>query len=113
MDSKKKIKYMEIPVSGPMALFANQCGTKMYRSNKGCSIIVSNNENGRWHLSIAHLLRYPKWDEIKDARYKFIPDNIHVVMALPPKKFYINTHKNAFHLWQTKEKHLIETIENG
>lgn len=61
-----------------------------------------------WHLSISHRRskppfppgRYPRWDEIRDARYRFVPDEITMAMLLPPKAEYINVHETTFHLWE-------------
>ena len=68
-----------------------------------CYIIVSI-DDGKWHLSISHPNRYPTWDEIKKARYKFMPKDITAAMFLPPEKEYINVHPNCFHLWQIIDK---------
>jgi hypothetical protein len=55
-------------------------------------------DRARWHLSISHKSRYPTWDEIRDARYKFLPLNITIAMILPPPSEYVNVHPNCFHL---------------
>jgi hypothetical protein len=55
-------------------------------------------EAGKWHLSISTPYRYPTWDEIKAARYDFMPDQITVGMILPPKTEYVNVHNYCFHL---------------
>jgi len=107
------ITYKRIPVEGPMLEVSTFCGTKAYLSSHNCTIIVSSNEEGRWHLSIAHPLRYPDWEEIKDARYRFVPNDIHMVMPLPPKEHYVNVHPNAFHLWELQEIGLRGIIEQG
>jgi hypothetical protein len=52
----------------------------------------------RWHLSISCKSRYPTWDEIHDARYALLPNDITVAMILPPKEEYVNLHPNCFHL---------------
>lgn len=65
-------------------------------------------DSPRWHLSISHRTnthppqpgRYPTWDEIKDARYRFMPGNITVAMYLPPEDEYVNVHETTFHLWE-------------
>lgn len=57
-------------------------------------------ETGRFHLSISHPYRYPKWDEIKDARYSLLPDNITMAMLLPTISEYVNFHQNCFHLYE-------------
>lgn len=63
-----------------------------------------------WHLSISHRTnearprpgRYPEWDEIAEARYQFIPDEVTVAMLLPPRSEYVNLHETCFHLWEIK-----------
>lgn len=60
-------------------------------------------EHGRWHLSIAHPKRYPTWDEIRDARYLFVPNDVFMMMHLPPKKEYVNVHPNCFQLHEACE----------
>lgn len=61
-------------------------------------------ENGKWHLSISHPNRYPQWDEIKEARYRFVPDRAMMVMILPPRSEYVNIHPNCFHLHEIDER---------
>lgn len=66
-----------------------------------------------WHLSISHRVlapdgtsvpgRYPTWDEIRDARYSFCPDNVTMAMMLPPKGNYVNVHPTTFQLFQLQE----------
>lgn len=64
-----------------------------------------------WHLSISHRTnsknpeagRYPSWDEITEARYRFIPNEVTMVMYLPPREQYISHHDTTFHLWEEKK----------
>lgn len=56
-------------------------------------------DNDLLHLSISHKKRYPTWDEIKFARYRFLPENATYAMFFPPKKNYVNVHNNTFHLF--------------
>ena len=69
------------------------------------------NGDFKWHLSISHrsskLLtpeghplpgRIPTWDEIKTARYKFVPDQVYMAMILPPMSEYVNVHPTTMHL---------------
>lgn len=67
-----------------------------------CHVIFAK-EAGMWHLSISHPTRYPTYDEIKEARYKFIPNEITMAMIFPPKEQFVNTHPNCFHLWEIKD----------
>ena len=76
-----------------------------------CSVILTR-DAGRWHLSIAHPRRYPTWDEIHEARYTLLPsEEIFMAMITPPKRFYVNLHPNCFHLWEMKDKELIEIVK--
>lgn len=54
----------------------------------------------KWHLSISRKDRYPTWDEIKDARYAFLPGIKYMAQILPPENEYVNIHNNCFHLWE-------------
>jgi hypothetical protein len=78
-----------------------------------CSVILTH--DGRpfgWHLSIAHPHRYPKWDEIAEARYRCMKPEITVAMLLPPMEEYINVHKNCFQLHEIPdEANLISMYE--
>ena len=67
-----------------------------------CKILITK-DMGRWHMSISHPSRYPSWDEIRDARYKYLPENIFIIMVLPPKGNYVNVHPYCFHLWETRD----------
>lgn len=59
-----------------------------------------------WHLSISFRnhrgepSRYPSWDEIADARYTLLPDDLTFAMLLPPAGEYVNAHPTTFHLHQ-------------
>jgi len=67
-------------------------------------------DRGRWlwHLSISHRtnthpptpVRYPTWDEIREARYRFVPDEVTMALLLPPAAAYVNVHETTFHLWE-------------
>ena len=65
---------------------------------KGKNIVV-NNEEGKWHLSASanHTLGYY---EIKELRYKFMPNDMEVAQIFPPREEFVNLHENCFHLWE-------------
>jgi hypothetical protein len=91
---------------------------RAFVSQYGCSVIVGQEplkaapqgmwlppgERLLWHLSIAHPDRYPTWDEIADARYGLIPDDVTMAMLLPPRGEYVNEHPHCFHLWQVEDR---------
>lgn len=60
-------------------------------------------EGGRWHLSMSHRSRYPSWDEMADARYRFIPNRAQMAMLAPPREEFVNVHDTTLHLWEVSE----------
>ena len=70
--------------------------------------VIAANEPAGWHLSISFTdhkgkpSRYPRWDEITDARYRFaaslVPLDVEMVMHLPPPGEYVAVHDSTFHL---------------
>jgi hypothetical protein len=44
------------------------------------------------------LSRYPRWDEIADARYTLLPDDLDMCMRLPPPDQYVALHATTFQL---------------
>ncbi len=66
--------------------------------------------DGRWHLSLSHNMmvrapgapntpgRFPTWDEIKEARYKFTPPDVNMALMFPPVDLYYNRHETCLHL---------------
>ena len=66
-------------------------------------VIVGREPIGRdgameWHLSISAVMRYPTWDEIAEARERYLPDLLTFGMILPPRDEYVNLHETTFHL---------------
>jgi hypothetical protein len=68
-----------------------------------CNIIVSI-DAGEWHLSISTPDASPSYKEIKEARYKFLPNDITVAQLFPPKEEFVNLHPYCHHLWQVETK---------
>lgn len=92
------MRYIEIPsplqVPWARAFIAGEC------------IVLIAKEAGKWHLSISCEDRYPTWDEIKQARYDLLPDNVTMAMLLPPRSKYVNIHPNCFHLYEIKKREI-------
>lgn len=63
--------------------------------------IIITIEDGHWHLSAAckHTIGYY---ELKELRYKFMPNAMQVAPIFPPREEFINVHENCFHLYQIK-----------
>ncbi len=86
-------------------------GARAFYTSSNCSVMVASEPSGpkgemRWHMSIAHRNRYPHWDEIREARYQLIPNDVTMCMVLPPVSEYVNVHSNCFHLFQLQEEEL-------
>jgi hypothetical protein len=75
-----------------------------------CQVIVSK-DAGMWHLSISRKDRLPNYDEIKYARYAYLPEDIVVAQLFPPKHEFINLHSFCLHLWELKPGELPEVAE--
>lgn len=78
-------------------------GTKMYRSvvPVGLKCIVGKEPEG-WHISVSGAGRYPTWDELSDARYRFVPNRARMVMHLPPREEFVNFHSTTLHLFEAR-----------
>lgn len=65
---------------------------------KGKDVLVTI-DDGKWHLSVScnHFLGYV---EMKELRYKFLPNDMMVGQMFPPREEFVNVHKNCFHLWE-------------
>lgn len=64
-----------------------------------CSVIVTK-EFGEFHMSISHPTRLPKWDEVAEARYRILPDDVTMAMLLPPRAEYLNVNEHCLQLVQ-------------
>lgn len=73
-------------------------GTYQY---KGMTLIIAI-EAGKWHLSVS--AKFPLgYQQLKDVRYKFLPNDIQVAQIFPPREEFVNVHQNCWHLWEIKE----------
>jgi hypothetical protein len=66
----------------------------------GRCIVIVTNDNGKWHLSISCKDCQPSYKEIKEARYKYLPNDIYVAQIFPPQEEFVNVHTYCHHLWQ-------------
>lgn len=70
----------------------------VFRMGRCCIIITI--DNGMWHLSISTPECSPSYKEIKEARYRYLPDNIYMAQIFPPTKEFVNLHPHCHHLYQ-------------
>lgn len=108
MTSEELRKYRkELPVQFPIQLKEDTRSDEygVYSTGlfqyKGKNIVI-NNEDGLWHLSVAakHPLGY---FEIKEIRYKFMPNDMQVAQIFPPREQFVNVHHNCYHLFELND----------
>lgn len=57
-------------------------------------------EGTKWlHVSVSNEKHFPTWEEIRFVKDTFIGKDKCAVMILPEQEFYVNLHKNCFHLY--------------
>ncbi|WP_278752555.1 DUF7694 domain-containing protein [Alistipes putredinis] len=67
-------------------------------SYKGMFVIIAI-EDGKWHLSVS--AKQPLgYYQLKEIRYEFLPNDIHMAQIFPPREEFVNVHQNCFHLWE-------------
>lgn len=103
--------WRRIEVPAPLAKAVPTLRAYQREVDDGHLSVFAGPEPDGWHLSISHrrnnLLpgRYPTWDEIRQARYAFVPHDITMALLLPPESEYVNIHETTFHLWQIAGDH--------
>jgi len=106
--TRQRSPWMEVKEHTDIEVFL---GAKVFhrRVADGTLFAIVAEEPEGWHLSISfrnhrrELTRYPHWDEIADARYKLLPDDITMAMLLPPPEEYVAVHDTTFHLHELRE----------
>lgn len=64
-----------------------------------CTVLITK-DNGKWHLSISKPNASPSYNEIKEARYRFLPDDVYMAQIFPPKGEFVNIHPYCHHLYE-------------
>lgn len=65
---------------------------------KGMYVFVTK-DNDKWHLSVS--AKYPLgYNQIKDVRYRFLPNAMEVAQIFPPREQFVNVHPNCYHLFE-------------
>lgn len=66
----------------------------------GRCAITASIEDGLWHLTVSCPDCSPSYNEIREARYKFIPNDVTMAELYPPKEEIANMHPFCHHLWE-------------
>ena len=84
----------------------------------GCNLVITK-DAGLHHLSISRRDRLPNYNELKSARYQFLPDVPYMIQIFPPTEDFVNVHQFCLHLWEPapgfsySELELAHHLENG
>ena len=57
-------------------------------------------EGGDYHLCISCADRLPTYEELKEARYKYCPNDCYMAQIFPPKEEFVNVNPYCLHLWE-------------
>lgn len=100
MTKEELLKYKEFVPNGFPISTREKTGTDKYGiystgvfKYKGMYLIIAI-ENGRWHLSVS--AKFPLgYHQLKEIRYKFLPNDIQVAQIFPPREEFVNVHHNC------------------
>ena len=83
-------------------------GAKGFRHAGKGLVAIRAQEMGRWHMSVSHADRVPTWGEIGFARDSLLPPDVWLMIAHPPRKYWLNYDRRVLHLWEFRDPELIE-----
>jgi hypothetical protein len=72
---------------------------------------IRSRELGRWHLSVSHRDRIPTWGELGYARDTLLPADVWLMIAHPPRAYWLNYDSRVLHLWEFDDHVLIEQFK--
>lgn len=67
--------------------------------------------DGRWHISVAHRMRLPSWEELSIAHVRLCPQDTDFIMAFPRREIWMNMHEFVLHLWEVRDPNLQSNFE--
>jgi hypothetical protein len=106
------MSYIVVPIPAEIARIPGKAHG-VWRYDNGVLVSRSFEPAGgeeRWHMAVSHPARYPAWDEIKAAAREFLPADGFYVLCFPPERLWLNLHPHCFHLWETRDRWLIEQM---
>ncbi len=81
---------------------------RVYRTNRGTVIAsIGPHSDGReWmHVSVAHDVCIPSWDDLVFLKHVLLPDHT-AIQIFPPRARWVNIHSNCLHLWSPIDRPL-------
>ena len=107
MKTKESLDKFRIPVPSFMDIpFYEETdehgyyATGVFRVGTIVILVSHNDDEGGWHLSMSHKNTMPTYEEMKDFRYKFLPNGINACEIFPPREKFVNIHPFCRHLWE-------------
>lgn len=65
---------------------------------KGMDVLITIDDK-KWHLSVS--AKFPLgYQQLKDVRYKFMPNDMTVAQIFPRRENFVNLHTTCWHLWE-------------
>lgn len=82
-------------------------GTASFVNRTRGLVAILGREMGRWHLSVSHRDRVPTWGELGLARDALLPPDAWMMIAHPPRRYWLNFDPRVLHLWEFRDPELI------
>lgn len=83
-------------------------GSRTFMNQRRQLAGVLSQDMGRWHLSVSHRRRVPRWGELGEARDALVPSDAWMMVPHPPRKYWMNLDRRVLHLWEFRDPELIE-----
>lgn len=107
MKTKESLEKFRIPVPSFMDIptYEEQDDNGFYSTGAfkigELVVLISHNEDeGGWHMSMSKKDKMPTYEEMKDMRYKMLPNRIYACEIFPPREEFVNRHPFCRHLWE-------------
>lgn len=91
------------PQNGRKCVTFTLATSKRFREANGETkeiTIWHNEDEGGWHMSMSKKDKMPTYEEMKDMRYKMLPNRIYACEIFPPREEFVNRHPFCRHLWE-------------
>lgn len=85
--------------------------TEVFRHHGKRLTAIRGREMGRWLLSVSHAERVPTWGELGFARDSLLPEDAWMMIAHPPRRYWLNVDRRVLHLWEFRDDTLIDQFK--
>jgi hypothetical protein len=99
---------VEVPFSSGWTRVGDDLAGERFIHRGKMLTAIRSQDMGRWHLSVSHVDRVPTWGELGFARDHLLPADAWMMIAHPPRKYWLNYDRRVLHLWEFRDQELIE-----